>query len=125
MRPVPDSLGHWRCGYRSRLFPIVVAIAIFLLGLPALAHAQTPAGSVTALMGSASLQRAGSMISVTVGLAVQVADRVVVAQESKVTITLSDGSLLEAASSSTIVIDEELLGPSGERLQRKIRACLF
>ena len=120
MRPVRDSLGRRRCCRSSGAFLIVFAIAIFL-GLPALAHAQTPAGSVTALVGSASLQRAGDTISVTVGLAVQVADQVVVAQASKVTITLIDGSLLEAASSSTIVIDEALFAASGERVSTKVR----
>jgi FecR protein len=82
--------------------------------------AQVAAGHVTSLIGNASIQRAGSSLVVSVGMTVQVADQVVVSDGGKVTITLSDGSLLEVGSSSTIVIDEELLGPGGARASTRV-----
>src|SRR6516165_11007774 len=84
-------------------------------------RAQVAAGNVTSLVGSASIQRAGSSIDVTVGMPVQVADQVVVSTGGKVTITLSDGSILEVGSGSTIAIDEELLGPGGARASTRVR----
>ena len=88
--------------------PILVGLCVSTVPV----HAQVAAGNVTSLIGTASIQRAGSSIDVPVGMPVQVPDQVVVSEGGKVTITLSDGSLLEVGSSSTIVIDEELLGPA-------------
>ena len=84
------------------------------------ASAQTVAGTVTSLTGTASLQRVGTTTDVTVGMSVQVADQIAVAAYGKVTITLSDGSILEAGSSSTIVIDQQLLGSGGARASTRI-----
>jgi hypothetical protein len=98
------------------IVPILVGLSVSTVPL----HAQVAAGNVTSLVGSASIERAGSSIDVTVGLPVQVADQVAVSTGGKVTITLSDGSILEVGSSSTIVIDEELLGPGGARASTRV-----
>jgi hypothetical protein len=98
------------------IVPILVGLCVSTVPV----HAQVAAGNVTSLIGSASIQRAGSSIVVTVGMPVQVADQVVVSTGGKVTITLSDGSILEVGPSSTIVIDEELLGPGGARASTRV-----
>src|SRR5215469_11152646 len=109
----------------SSLFRVILrTITPILVGLcvsTSMAAAQVAAGNVTSLIGSASIQRAGTSIDVTVGMLVQVGDQVVVSTGGKVTITLSDGSILEVGSSSTIVIDEELLGPGGARASTRVR----
>src|SRR5262245_26343487 len=112
------------CRLLSSLFCLIIrTITPILVGLwvsTSMARAQVAAGNVTSLIGSAGVQRAGSSINVTVGMPVQVADQVVVSTGGKVTITLSDGSILEVGSSSTIVIDEELLGPGGARESTRV-----
>src|SRR6516164_1692258 len=112
------------CRLLSSLFRFILRTFVLILaGLcvsTSMARAQVAAGNVTSLVGSASIQRAGSSIDVTVGMPVQVADQVVVSTGGKVTITLSDGSILEVGSSSTIVIDEELLGPGGARASTRV-----
>ena len=117
LRPEP-------CGLFLSLFRFILrTITPILAGLcvsTSMARAQVAAGNVTSLIGSASIQRAGSSIDVTVGIPVQVADQVVVSSGGKVTITLSDGSILEVGSSSTIVIDEELLGQGGARASTRV-----
>ena len=84
------------------------------------AGAQTIAGSVTSLTGSATLKRAGGAMNVTVGMPVQVADEIAVPAGGKVTITLSDGSLLDAGPSSSIVIDQQMLGAGGGRASTRV-----
>lgn len=84
------------------------------------ADAQTIAGSVTSLTGSATLHRAGAAMNVAVGTPVQVADEIAVAAGGKVTITLSDGSILDAGPSSSIVIDQQMLGAGGARASTKV-----
>ena len=117
LRPEP-------CGLFLSLFRFILrTITPILAGLcvsTSMARAQVAAGNVTSLIGSASIQRAGSSIDVTVGLPVQVADQVVVSTGGKVIITLSDGSILEVGPSSTIVIDKELLGPGGARASTRV-----
>lgn len=83
-------------------------------------HAQAAAGSVTSVVGTASIQRAGKSLDATVGMPVQVGDQVVVSAGGKVTITLSDDSVLEVGASSTLVIDEQLLSQNGARASTRV-----
>ena len=125
----PSGSGRLRprleaCRRLSSLFRLILrTISLILVGLcvsTGMARAQVGAGNVSSLVGSASVQRAGTSIDVSVGMAVQVADQVVVSTGGKVTITLSDGSILEVGSSSTLVLDEELLGPGGARASTRV-----
>ena len=100
---------------------IGVAIVMIIAGLRISAGAQTSAGSVTSLSGSANLQRAGATMAVTVGMPVQSGDQLVIDDAGRVTITLSDGSILEAGSSSTMVIDQLLLDSNGARGSTRIK----
>jgi hypothetical protein len=83
------------------------------------AQAQSSAGSVTVLDGTASLQRAGNRIDVALGTVVEVGDQITVSA-GHLTITLTDGSLLKAGSTSVLVIDEQLLAPDGAVASTKI-----
>lgn len=94
---------------------LVVAATLFALltcSLIGHAQAQSSAGSVTVLSGTASLQRAGNRVDVAVGTVVDVGDQITVSS-GHLTIALTDGSLLKAGSTSVLVIDEQLLGPGG------------
>ncbi len=99
----------------------MVAAMLVLCGWLTPAGAQVIAGSVTSLSGSATLQRAGTGMAITIGMTVMVADELIVSESAKVTITLTDGSLLEAGSSTTIVIDQQLLESGGVRSSTRVR----
>jgi hypothetical protein len=107
---------------RSRINFVLIGAALTLIVCGRLipAFAQEVAGAVTSIKGSASIWRAGAAMDVTLGMSVQVADKMAVAAGSKVTVTLSDGSLLEAGSSSNIVIDQQLLGAGGARASTRV-----
>jgi hypothetical protein len=68
--------------------------------------AQTPVGSVSELEGSAQLERGGHESAVTVGIEVQVHDRLRTMAHSHLTVSLRDGSRLMLAESSSMVIDQ-------------------
>lgn len=101
---------------------LAIAAAFFVLmtfGWIAQARAQTAAGSVTALSGSATLQRAGNRYDLAVGTPVYVGDQITVSS-GHLTITLTDGSLLKAGSTSVLVLDAQLLGTGGAVASTKI-----
>lgn len=70
----------------------------------------TPAGSVTALTGDVHIERAGTTVPATPGTAVNVGDRIVSNPNSRATITLTDNSKLELDESSSLVIDQQMVG---------------
>ncbi len=102
-------------GQFYRVSALATAAAFFVLLTfvwIAQARAQTAAGSITALSGSATLQRAGNRYDLSVGTVVYVGDQITVTS-GHLTITLSDGSILKAGSTSVLVLDEQLLGSGG------------
>ncbi len=84
-----------------------------------MAQAQTIAGSVTALSGTASLQRAGNRIDVAIGTVVDIGDQITITS-GHLAITLAGGSVLKAGSASVLTIDEQLLGADGAATSTKI-----
>jgi hypothetical protein len=109
---------------RSSSGPSSLAVAAAFLALLtfswiALAQAQTSAGSVTALAGTATLQRAGNRIAVGLGTVVEVGDQITVSS-GNLDIALTDGSVLKAGSTTVLTIDEQLLGPGGAVASTKI-----
>src|SRR6266849_6701308 len=78
------------------------------------AYAHTNVGSVTALRGQVSIQRATATLTPTVGAAVDQGDRITTGPASSIAITLTDRSQLELSESSTEVIDEHATSPSGK-----------
>jgi FecR protein len=73
------------------------------------AFSQTPAGTVSSLTGDAHVERAGTTVPATVGMALDAGDRVVTASNSRVTITLTDNSKLELDESTSLVIDQQMV----------------
>ncbi len=88
-------------------FAMLAAIA-----LAAPAFAQT-AGTATAVSGQVQLQRAGATSNLAQGATVQVGDRITTGPASSATITLTDQSQLEIHDSSTVTIDQHLVGAGG------------
>ena len=79
---------------RVSVFPTVFALAILLLvsispPITPSAWAQAAAGSISAISGTATIQRAGATIPAAYGTKVNVGDKIVTAAASNVTITLS------------------------------------
>ena len=83
-------------------------LAFVLLGASD-ALAQVRAGSVTSLTGDVHVERAGTTVPATPGMALNVGDRIVTAGNSRVTMTLTDNSKLELDESTSLVIDQQLV----------------
>ena len=62
-------------------------------------------GEVKVVQGSAYIERAGAQLPVTVGMAVQEADKVLTGRDGTVGITFADNSLLSIGPSSAFAID--------------------
>ncbi len=110
---------------QKSIFPSLFALAILLFALiaPGAAPsvwAQTAAGSISAISGSATIQRSGATIPAAYGTKVNVGDKIVTAAASNVTITLTDGSQVEVTDSSDLTIDENTLNPDGTRASTKL-----
>jgi ferric-dicitrate binding protein FerR (iron transport regulator) len=94
-------------------------VAIFLVIAPA-AMAQTPAGSISAVTGTVNVQRASRTIPGTYGMAIMVGDRIITGANGRVTVTLADQSQLEVTESSTLVVDQNTVSPTGTRVSTKV-----
>ena len=70
------------------------------------ARAQDQAGSITAVAGSATLERAGRQADAAIGMPVRVHDRLQTAADSSLTVTLLSGDELLLSESSSIAIDQ-------------------
>ena len=99
---------------------ILGCLALILLALPPEAWAQPPAGSISAVSGTVSVERAGKSAPAVAGAAVQVGDRFTTGPNSQATIKLSDGSQLELNESSTLVLTEDTVNPDGSRASTKV-----
>jgi ferric-dicitrate binding protein FerR (iron transport regulator) len=99
----------------------VALLAIFLIVGANNARAQAPAGSLTAVAGDVHIERAGSTLSATQGMALNVGDRIVTGSNGRATITLADNSKLEVAESTSLVIDQEMVKPGS----RSTKLSLF
>jgi len=105
---------------------LLLLVGVFLL-MTGVAGAQAPkpatataAGSVTAIQGKDVILRGGSQLAGIYGTPLQVGDRVTTAPRSQVTITLDDGTRLELAESSTVVIIANRLNASGQRAETRV-----
>jgi hypothetical protein len=96
------------------------ALAVVLLTLAPHAWAQTPVGSVSALSGTVRVERAGKSIPSAHATALQVGDKLTTGPNSRVSISLSDGSQLELNDLSTLVLTENILNPDGSRASTKV-----
>ena len=95
---------------------VLLGLSILLLVLATpVVHAQTVAGSITALNGSANITRGPRTFPATYAAPVNVGDRLDTTATGRLTITLTDNSQLELTESSTLLISENLLNPNGTR----------
>src|SRR5580658_9334213 len=94
---------------KNIIFRLIVALVVTItLFIANRTMAQvTPAGSVTSLTGDVHIERGGTTVPATPGMAVDVGDRVVTAANSRLTITLTDNSKLELDESTSLVIDNQ------------------
>ncbi len=110
---------------RKNVSPPVFAFASLLfvlvsLGFASQVHAQTVAGSITAISGTGTIARSGATIPAAYGTKVDVGDHITTAAASNLTITLTDGSQLELTDSSDLTLDENTLNASGARSSTKV-----
>jgi ferric-dicitrate binding protein FerR (iron transport regulator) len=100
---------------------VVAYVVAFTLLTVNRAIAQAPAGSITDLIGDVRVERVGTIVPATPGMALDVGDRIITGSNSRVTITLTDNSKLELDESTTLVIDEHTFGAN----MRKTKLSLF
>lgn len=110
---------------RKPVLPALFALATLLLaviapGATRSVWAQAAAGSISAISGSATIQRGGATIPAAYGTKINVGDKIVTAAASNVTLTLTDGSQVEVTDSSDLTIDENTLNPDGTRASTKL-----
>jgi hypothetical protein len=98
----------------------LVAFLVVLLTPAPHAWAQTSAGSISALNGAVTIERFGKSIPPVQGTALQVGDKPTTGPNSRVSISLSDGSQLELNDSSALVLTENILNPDGSRASTKV-----
>jgi len=94
--------------------------AVMSICLAPAVWAQTVAGSISAISGNVTIERAGATIPAAYGTKVNVGDRLVTAPASNVTVTLADGSQVELTDSSTLTVDENTLNPNGTRASTRL-----
>jgi hypothetical protein len=104
--PLKDAL---LMNNKKNLRFLVASLVMFTLLIANRAMAQTPAGSVTSLTGDVHIERAGTTVPATQGMAVDVNDRIVTGPNSRVTITLTDNSRIELDESTSLVIDQQMV----------------
>jgi hypothetical protein len=99
---------------------VSATLLVVLLTLAPHASANTSAGSISALNGTVTVERAGKSIPAVQGSALQVGDKLTTGPNGRVSVTLSDGSQLELNDSSTLVLTENVLNPDGSRARTKV-----
>jgi ferric-dicitrate binding protein FerR (iron transport regulator) len=98
----------------------ILIFAVVSLGFAPQARAQTVAGSITAISGTATIERSGATLPAAYGTKVDVGDRIITAASSSLTITLTDNSQIELTDSSNLTIDENTLNAGGSRASTKL-----
>jgi hypothetical protein len=104
----------------TSILPALVIFAVASLCAVPQAWAQTVAGSISALTGSATITRGGATFPAADGAKVEVGDRIVTGTGSNVAVALSDGSQIEVTDSSNLTIDENTLNPDGSRASTRV-----
>jgi hypothetical protein len=90
-----------------RIFATAGAVALALASFGASA---AEAGRIKTVSGSVQVERGAKALPATVGLPVQVADRIVTGADGAVGIAFADDSLLSAGPNSTLEIDKFIYG---------------
>jgi ferric-dicitrate binding protein FerR (iron transport regulator) len=101
-------------------FLALLLFALITLCVVSQAFAQTVAGSISAISGTATITRGATTIPAAYGTKINVGDRIVTGPGSNLTVTLSDGSQIEVTDSSNLMIDENTLNANGTRASTKV-----
>jgi FecR protein len=96
-----------------------VLLSVVICATPSPGRAQNIVGSVTAITGSAELQRGGATLKVSAPMPVELNDRFTTAAASQLVITLLDNSSLTLSESSSLSIDENVV-TGGARASTKV-----
>lgn len=107
--------------YRRPAITVLITVTTLLLELAApwsASWAQNAVGIVTAIDGDASLVRNGQTSKVTTAMAVQTNDQIVTSREAHLTVTFGDHSRLLVGASTTIVLNQGLIGGAGSGISR-------
>ncbi len=113
-------LSDIQLGHREQFVPITSGAAfIFSLIVVSLfvggeAWAQGVVGSVTAVEGQATLERSGRESRVMLAMALETNDKLVTRRNAHLTVTFGDNSRLELAESSSIVINDGVVGAGAD-----------
>ncbi|HJU29264.1 MAG TPA: FecR family protein [Candidatus Binataceae bacterium] len=105
--------------HRLTRFFAPLALAL-MLAMASSAYAQSRAGTVTNLSGSAQITRAGRSFAAVYGAPIDVGDNIATASGGNITITLTDGSQIELSGDSKLVIQENQLNAAGVRQSTKL-----
>lgn len=92
---------------KNIIYYLLASVVLFVLLIANSAIAQTLAGSITTLTGDVHVERAGTTVPATPGMALNVGDRIVTGANSRVTVTLTDNSKLELDESTSLVLDQQ------------------
>src|SRR6266436_1845516 len=94
----------------ANLRRIAIFAATFFLLFTGLASAQTSSvGTVSSVIGSAAIDRSGVRRALSAGTAIQPGDVLTTDPASNITVNLADGSRLELAESSSLIITDSLV----------------
>ena len=104
--------------HQSRFAPrdlilITALVAATFIWAAAPARAQNTVGAITAVAGEAHDERAGVLMAVTPGMAIELHDKLSTGPDGTIAITLSDNSKLSLSENGELVIDEHVLGATG------------
>jgi hypothetical protein len=108
---VPINTPSRSVSMRRLLIVFVASVGLAAAALSA--YAQSAAGTVTAIHGQVQDQRSGAPINLAQGSQVFVSDRITTGPSSTATIILTDQSQLDVYPSTTIAIDQHLVGAGG------------
>jgi FecR-like protein len=108
----------------SRLIALgIVTLAAFAI-VASDASAQTPVGVVTAIAGTAAIQRGANSLTPRVGTQLDQGDRLTTGADGHLEGTLSDNSQFELAEASSMALDQMTVGAGGGRIGTRLTLAL-
>ena len=105
-----------RSSYHRGWLAVLFSVSV-LFALAKCANAQS-VGTITELVGTATVTRGAQTTNVAAAMPVVLQDQLNTQPRSRLTVTLSDNSTLAMGPSSMLVINQHLLGPAGRASTR-------
>ena len=109
-------------GFSRNVVSILMLGLVFTLAARAQVFAQTGsnAGSISAIQGKVTIVRGGRTLAAAYATPIAIGDQINTAANSRVTLTLSDGTQLELAEASTMTVVQNSLNADGSRAATQI-----